>query len=191
MSLEQLIGAYGYAAIAAGSFLEGETVLLLGGFAAHRGYLSLSWVMVWAGVGSFLGDQFYFYLGRLKGTRILEKRPYWQSKSVRVFELIQTHQLGLILGFRFLYGLRTVAPILLGTSGIPPMRFLVLNLISAVIWAVVVGGAGYVFGNVLTLMLDDIKRYEHWVFLALALFGAAAWLAYWWWSRRRFLDRNA
>lgn len=36
MSLEELISTYGYAAGGIGTFLEGETILILGGFAAHR-----------------------------------------------------------------------------------------------------------------------------------------------------------
>jgi len=48
MSLEELISTYGYAAIGIGTFLEGETILILVGFAAHRGYLELPWVIVFA-----------------------------------------------------------------------------------------------------------------------------------------------
>lgn len=36
MSLEHWISEYGYAAIAIGTFLEGDTILILGGFAASR-----------------------------------------------------------------------------------------------------------------------------------------------------------
>jgi len=35
MNLESIIEAYGYAAILVGTFLEGETILILGGFVAH------------------------------------------------------------------------------------------------------------------------------------------------------------
>ena len=52
MLLEELITTYGYAAVGIGSFLEGETVLVLGGLAAHRGYLELPWVIVYAFLGT-------------------------------------------------------------------------------------------------------------------------------------------
>jgi membrane protein DedA with SNARE-associated domain len=38
--LESLIDTYGYPAVLVGTFFEGETVLVLGGFASHRGYLA-------------------------------------------------------------------------------------------------------------------------------------------------------
>ena len=52
MSTEELIQRFGYAAIIVGTFLEGETILVIGGFAAYRGYLSLPLVMVCALLGS-------------------------------------------------------------------------------------------------------------------------------------------
>jgi membrane protein DedA with SNARE-associated domain len=95
------ISTYGYIAIAVGTFLEGETVLVMGGLAAHRGYLELPWVMVWGFLGTLFGDQLYFYIGRIKGISFLEKRPYWKSRSGRVFDLMHKHQLLLIFSFVF------------------------------------------------------------------------------------------
>lgn len=75
MNMETLIATYGYAAVAVGAFMEGEIVLILGGFAAQRGYLSLPWVIVVAFIATFLGDQILFHLGRWKGDAILALRP--------------------------------------------------------------------------------------------------------------------
>jgi len=57
MSISSLIEHYGYAAVFAGSFAEGESVLLAAGFAAHRGLLELPLVMLAAFVAGTLGDQ--------------------------------------------------------------------------------------------------------------------------------------
>lgn len=179
MSLEALIATYGYIGIAIGTFFEGETVLVLGGFAAHRGYLELPWVVVSGFLGTLCGDQLYFYLGRARGTRILETRPYWKSKSIRVFTLLRSHRSLVVLGFRFLYGLRTVTPFLLGASGISPLSFLILNILGALIWAVAVGVSGYLFGNVFQLFMGNVKRYELRMFLAVTAVGAIVWCAHW------------
>ena len=56
MNLPELIESYGYWAVLAGTLLDGESVLLLAGFAAHRGYLQLQDVIGVAIIGSFLGD---------------------------------------------------------------------------------------------------------------------------------------
>lgn len=171
MSLEELITTYGYAAIAIGTFLEGETILVLGGLAAYRGYLKLPWVLACAFLGTLLGDQFYFYIGRARGQRILEKRRRWKSKSEKVFSLLNKHQVLLILGFRFLYGLRTVTPLVLGASRISPFRFLILNIFGALTWTIVIGVMGYLFGHTLEVIIGDVKRYEVWLFIGLAALG--------------------
>jgi len=178
MSLENFISTYGYAAIAAGTFVEGETILLLGGFAAHRGYLELPWVIVSAFLGTLCGDQFYFYLGRSRGRAVLAKRPGWKSKSGQVLSLLEKHQVWLVLGFRFLYGLRTVTPFLIGASGVAPFRFLVLNAIGAMVWAIVIGTVGFLFGHALDAMIGNIKRYELLVFAALGAVAVVLWIAH-------------
>jgi len=176
MSLEELITTYGYATVGIGSFLEGETVLVLGGFAAHRGYLELPWVIVSAFLGSLFGDQLYYFIGRVKGKSLLEKRPQWKAKSEKVFSLLHKHQILLILGFRFLYGLRTVTPFVIGASKIKPARFIILNILGAAIWAVIVGTMGYLFGYTLEIFIDNVKKYELLVFAGLAGIGIIIWL---------------
>ena len=176
MSLEELVSQYGYLAIAVGTFLEGETILVLGGFAAHRGFLELPWVMVAAFLGSFCGDQLYFFIGRTKGEQLLNNRPEWKAKSAKVLSLLERHQTALILGFRFLYGLRTVTPFMLGSAGIAPGRFFVLNMIGALIWAVVVASLGYFFGSAIEAVIGDIKRYELLFFGVIAGVGLGIWL---------------
>ncbi len=187
MSYEALISTYGYAAIAVGTFFEGETILILGGFAAHQGYLDLKWVVTCGFLGTFIGDQLYFYLGRARGIGFLEKRPYWRSKSKRVFKLLYTHQILVILGFRFLYGLRTVTPFLIGAGGISPVRFLILNGLGAIAWAVVIGVSGYFFGSVFAGFIGNVKHVEVRLFLILAALGAAAWGVHWLWKQKKTL----
>ena len=75
MDLPALIQQYGYLAVFFGSVLEGETLLVLAGIAAHRGYLSLQWVVAIAAVGAFIGDQTCFLIGRLLGQRVLARWP--------------------------------------------------------------------------------------------------------------------
>jgi membrane protein DedA with SNARE-associated domain len=178
MSLETLITNYGYAAIGIGTFFEGETILILGGLAAHGGYLQLHWVIVSAFLGTLFGDQLYFYIGRFKGQEWLERKPAWEAKSQRVFDLLERYQILFIIGFRFVYGLRTITPFVIGVSGIPPLRYLLLNALGGLLWAVVIGTAGYLFGNAVEMVMGDIKLYEMWVLGGIAALGASVWLVY-------------
>jgi membrane protein DedA with SNARE-associated domain len=179
MPIQTLISTYGYAAILVGTFFEGETVLVLGGFAAHRGYLGLIGVIASGFLGTLCGDQLYFYLGRAQGTKVLERRPHWRAKSTRVFNMLQQHRLLIVLTFRFLYGLRTVTPFVLGASGINPLLFLFLNAVGALLWAVSVGVSGYLFGHVFESVIGRVEKYELLGFIALSVVGALVWGIYW------------
>ena len=178
MSFEYILSTYGYIALLIGTFLEGETILVAAGFLAHRGYLELPWVIFFAVMGAVAGDQLYFFLGRAKGMDFIESRPRWQTKSARVFALLQTHQISVIIGFRFLYGIRTVTPFIIGASGINPIRFIILESIGAGVWAIAVGTLGYLFGQTMEMFLEEAKKYESWMMALVFLIGIAIWLIY-------------
>jgi len=178
MTLEALVDTYGYLTILIGTFLEGETILVLGGFAAHRGYLDLYGVILAAFVGSLCGDQLFFFLGRRHSRAILAKRPSWKIRADKVHLLLERFHTPLILAFRFLYGLRTIAPFVIGMSNVTTRKFLVLNSIGALIWAVAVGAGGYLFGHVLEVFITDIKHYEKEALIFIAIVGFLVWIIY-------------
>jgi membrane protein DedA with SNARE-associated domain len=105
----------------------GYLILIAAAFAAHRGYLFLPWVVLVAFAGSFAGDRFYFFLGRKKGKAFLQKRPSWLEKVGKVQTLLERFHTLIIVGFRFVYGFRTVAPFALGMSDVRASRFVLLQ----------------------------------------------------------------
>jgi len=181
MPLEDLIVQYGYLALFIGTFLEGETILIVAGYLAQNDYLDLNLVILSAFLGTFAGDQLFFFIGHFKGMRFLDKRPLWKSKADKAFRLLNRHQIGVILGFRFLYGIRNITPFAIGSSGFSPFRFFILNFFGALTWAIAFGSLGYHIGTVADNILDDIKKYELIVFAS--ILGLT--LAYVGWSNRR------
>lgn len=176
MSLETIISQFGYPALIIGLLLEGETVLVLGAFMAHRGYLNLPLVIAIGFLVTFASDQFFFWLGRTKGDQFLENRPAWKSNVDRARSFLGRNLTLLFLGFRFMYGLRTVMPFVFGLSRFDPRRFALLNLLGAFLWALFFGVAGYLFGQVVEVILADVDKYELWIALAIVLLGASVWL---------------
>jgi membrane protein DedA with SNARE-associated domain len=176
--LESILNTYGYPIITIGTFLEGETVLILGGVSAHLGYLSLHWVIACGFIGTLLGDQLYFFLGRQHGNTMLARRPAWQVRADRILRKLERHQNLVFLGFRFLYGLRTITPFVIGMSDVSYARFTVFNVIGAIIWATTIGLAGYFFGQAMESVLGDIKHYELEVMGGIALFATLVWVAH-------------
>ena len=173
--LQAILENYGYIVVFLGALLEGETVLIMAGFATHRGLLALPWVVAVAALGGFLGDQFFFTLGRYRGRQMLTRWPSLQRQAARVEGLVQRHSTWLIVAVRFMYGLRVAGPVLIGMSGVSHLKFIVLNAIGALVWAITVAGLGYVFGQAVEMMLHDARRYELALLVSIAAAGAVVW----------------
>ncbi len=147
MSIETLIVRYGVAAIFVGAGVEGETSVVAGGVLAHRHLIPLWAAMAAASTGSFVADQLFFAAGRYfrdnPRVRKVESKPAF-AKAIAIFE---HHPTLFVIGFRFLYGLRTVSPMAIGTSHVRTRTFLLLNALSAAVWGVLFTGIGYAFGG--------------------------------------------
>ncbi len=176
MSLEQLIAEYGYLAILIVTFIEGETIVILAGVAAHLGLLELHWVIVSAVAGSFSGDQLWYYIGRHWGPKVIARRLSWQEGAQKVYKHLHRHQYWLILTFRFYYGLRNVTPFVVGSAHIPRLRFFSLNLTGAIVWAIIFAYVGYGLGEASQFFIDDFKRYGLYFLGGLLLVGFIVWL---------------
>jgi membrane protein DedA with SNARE-associated domain len=169
MPLEALILTYGYPALFAGTILEGEAVLILAGFLAHRGYLELPYVILVAFLGAFGSDQLFFQIGRRVGTAFLAKRPNWRERGAKVQKFLERHRIPIVLGFRFFYGIRSVTSLVIGISGFKVSFFMMLNAMSAFIWTGVFVSLGYALGALPDVCLSDVKRVELWVILGIIL----------------------
>lgn len=152
------------------TFLEGETIVIVAGIAARDGQPYLPLVILFSFGGSLCSDQVMFFLGRYKGKRFIAKRPRWQAKAEKVYRLLEEHQTGLILGFRFLYGLRNITPLAIGMSEVSVRRFVVLNVLGALVWACSFTYAGYFFGAALEKFFAE----EHKTLAIATLLAAAA-----------------
>ena len=184
MNFEALLQDYGYYAILIGTFLEGETILILGGVAAQFGSLDLSMVILSAFIGSSVGDQLYYYIGRWKGRALLDAFPRWKPSADKVMYHIEKHQNLIMLTFRFFYGLRNATPFVLGITRVSTTRFLLLNLIGAAVWAISFALCGYLLGEAHERVMG--KRYGLVLLGALALLFSSFWLI-----RRWILTRRA
>jgi membrane protein DedA with SNARE-associated domain len=158
VSLNDLIkrhGAWFYLITFVWAFLEGETFVIFAGAAAAQGSLNIYHLIFFAWIGSFCGDQTYFFLGRKFGKKLITKFPKLQPGSEKVSKLIQKYDIAFILTYRYLYGLRNVASVCMGISNLEWRKFMFWNFIAAFIWANSFAWAGYIFGEVLDKVLGD------------------------------------
>jgi membrane protein DedA with SNARE-associated domain len=174
MDLPALLHSYGYALIFVGTLAEGESLLALGGYFAHQGYLELGPVILTAFCGAVCGDQLFFYIGRYHAKRLLERFPKMREKVNIALAKIENHQVKVVLGMRFMWGLRIALPIALGLTNMRARRFVWLNLVSAGVWSCVFALVGYGVSNLVSRVTANLKHYEAWIAFIVASAAAIA-----------------
>lgn len=184
--ISAFVASYGYLAVFVGTLLEGETVLIAAGYAAHRGMLDFTTVVLVAALGGTLGDQIAFLLGRWKGDALIDRFPALSQQKSRVQGLLERHATLFILTIRFLYGLRVAGPMLLGSSHVGLLRFTLLNMIGAIFWAITLSSIGYVFGLAMNALIADLKHIEEILLLAILIGGGLVWL----WRKKALLKNK-
>ncbi|WP_375291219.1 DedA family protein [Qipengyuania sp.] len=161
MNLSQLISDYGLWAVGLGAGIEGETVLILGGMAVHRGLLPLVPAILAAAAGSFVADQIFFAIGRRfrDAPRVMRLR---KGKAYgRAMAAFHRHPTGFVFAFRFIYGFGTISPLAIGTSDLPASRFVIVNALAALVWSSIVIGAGYAAGQTIEAVFGRIRPFAH------------------------------
>ena len=73
-------------------------------------------------------------------------------------------------------GYASALPFAIGMSSVPTSQFVLLNVVGALLWATVLGSAGYALGQVADEVLGDLRRYEVEVLVTVAALGGLAWL---------------
>lgn len=170
MTMDAFIQNYGLWAVFVGCLFEGETVVVAGGVAAHRGLLSLPSVIGAAFCGSVLTDQTLFWIARTHRTRIAATKVARSAAFTRANQLIERYPNLFILAFRFVYGIRLASPLAIGVSGVSGRRFFMLNVVAAMIWATAIASLGFAFSRVVELALGRITEIEH--IIALSVLSA-------------------
>ena len=170
MDVERIIlhyGAWSYLVTFLWTFFEGETFVLLAGFAAAEGLLNAPLLVVSAWLGSFAGDQCYFWIGRHFGLRLMARRPDWTTRVDAALGWLRRYDSAFILMFRFIYGIRNFSSFALGVSRIDWRRFLLLNFLAAGVWAATFVGVGSLCGHAVASMLGRMAHQVGLVLLAL------------------------
>lgn len=152
------VADWGYFILFFWSVLEGELGLIFAGIAAHTGHLNLYLAIFIAGLGGFVGDQIYFYIGRFNKNYMQKKLVSQRRKLALAHLLLQKYGWPIIFVQRYMYGMRTIIPISIGITRYSAIKFAIINLISAWVWAAITILLAWAFGN---QILDFLNFFKH------------------------------
>lgn len=173
--LASWIESYGLWAVFFGMLLEGETVLILAGYAASQGYLPLLPTLLLGAGGGALADSLYYGVGRRYGPALI--RRFAALRRLRARAVLFVRRWGRQAAFltRFMYGMRIVLPMSMGAARFRPRVFLPFNGLGALAFAALYVSLGYFFGRTVQDLLGRVRPYETWVVLGLVVVGAIVW----------------
>jgi len=128
-------GGYAYLLIFVAAAVEGEIVFVTASVLVALGRLDPFGVLVAGALGGSAGDQFFFFALRGRLRRWLSRFRRFARQQDAARARVRTHGDWLMLGCRFLPGLRIAIPAACAYAGVPAIRFVTLNLASAFAWA--------------------------------------------------------
>lgn len=163
-----IVDAIGYPAAGLGILIEsagvpfpGETLLLAAAAWAAARHHSIVLVILFAFLGATAGADLGYWLGYRGGRPFVERfgkvfriRPEHIARSELFFARYGDRA---ILGARFVLGLRTWASMLAGMARMPFWRFQAFSALGGMLWAAIIGTAGYLLGSNLALLEAIIK----------------------------------
>ncbi len=140
------IEQYGYFALFVSTLIEGEAVLLAAAAASAAGLMRPEAVVFVAACGAFAGHLIFFAIGRRWGMRLVAAFPALARQYPRVNRVLDEHADWSVFLFQYLYGTRLASAVLFGCSTIRLARFVFLQVLNCLSWALLVFTAGLSVG---------------------------------------------
>ena len=131
--------------------LPGETMMVVAGIMAYNNHGSYIGMIVASALGTVLGMQFSYEVGRRLGTKAVDKygsyiglTPYRMTKAAEFFN--KFGNIVIVIAY-FLPGVRHILGYFSGISRIDAKRFHIYSTIGGIFWVVVFITLGYVLGS--------------------------------------------
>jgi membrane protein DedA with SNARE-associated domain len=159
--ITQLIHDYGLIVVflatalqAVGFPVPGGTALVAAGiYASTKHGLPVVWVIVAGALGALAGTMVGYALGRWRGDRVLVRLgKLFRQKPERVEQLrqwFQEHAVAPLFIARFITGLRNIAGLVAGATGIPALLVLSISAVACLAWSTIITLEYYFAGHVI------------------------------------------
>lgn len=173
---DKYVETWGYVILFFWGILEGELGLIFAGLASHDGKMNLLIAIFVAGFGGFVGDQIYFYIGRFNRKSIQNSLKSQRRKFALAHLLLQKYGWPIIFIQRYMYGMRTIIPMSIGTTRYSGAKFAIINFLSAQVWAAITIILTWIFGEEIFIALDWFKGHPYLLIpLAIIIAGSVLW----------------
>jgi len=124
--------------------------IIAAGILSYAGKMDLSTSIAVAFVANAIGDSLLFYMSRYNKTQVMPYLKKHRRKLALSHILMKKYGDKIIFFQKFVYGIKTLIPMGIGMTKYSATKFNVLNVISALIWAIALGYGSFTAGETLT-----------------------------------------
>ncbi len=168
----------GESLVVVGLFIPGTVVMFGIGALVAMGGMNLWDTLMWSILGAIVGDGISFWVGHhyreaMRTMYPFNRHPEWLERTEIFFE---RHGGKSVVFGRFVGPVRPIIPVVAGMLGMPPARFYVVNVISALLWAPSYILPGVVLGASLSLAAGVTTRLAILVVIVIGVVWFMAWL---------------
>lgn len=144
-----------------GFFLPGDSLLFTAGLLVATGAMQINiWVLILLiALCAFAGDQLGYYIGRKAGPVVFnrpESRFFHQDNVRRAEAFFARHGGKAVVLARFIPVIRTFTPVVAGVGRMHYATFIAYNAIGGAFWALSVTLLGYILGDRVPFVRDNL-----------------------------------
>ncbi|PKL82915.1 MAG: hypothetical protein CVV24_07615 [Ignavibacteriae bacterium HGW-Ignavibacteriae-3] len=130
-------------------FLPGDSLLFAAGTFAAIGSFDVNILFIILTVAAIVGDSVNYTIGHYLGMKLFEKNNRFLKKEYldRTHKFYEKHGGKTIILARFVPIVRTFAPFVAGIGAMTYSKFILYNVVGAIVWCGLFIYGGYFFGN--------------------------------------------
>ncbi|MBR8462217.1 DedA family protein [Campylobacter sp. faydin G-105] len=155
------LSTYGYIILFLYTLGGGMVALIAAGVLSYAGKMDIGASIAIATVSNALGDTLLFYLSRYNKSAFLSYiRPH-RRKLAYSHILMKRYGDKIIFFKKFIYGLKTIVPVAIGLTSYSFYKFIVINVVASIGWAIIIGMLSYYAGEFFIKVSDYMDSHGY------------------------------
>lgn len=151
-TLSQSIGIWGYVVLFFYSFGGGLVALVAAGILSSGVIENINSLNIYicifiASVANFIGSSLLFFMSRYQKKEVMKYFRSHRRKIALSHIWIKKYSYLIVFIHKYLYGIKTIIPLVIGFSKFDRNKFLIYNFTASFIWGAIVGGVSYIMGD--------------------------------------------